>query len=622
MSDLLSLPDELLVMILDYCSTLDLIEISRVCKKLNDITCDRNLVKVCNFHFQTKIQQNLLKSFISYRPRAENVTTIDLTSCYWLTSSFINDLVSRLRQVENVLVADTALRPNHLKQLMLTLSQIKRLSWTWRQGMDDEGIEEPLQRLKFLFLCLKESKRNKTLDGVVKLVNRCTELHELWINNIDPQAFIKSGNSIQLEHLENIVLYPCPSWPLIKSQANLKQIWRSNPSVINLGEAQILSIESLLTSRWRDISHIVQLGALKIQKLCCREPFGTNIGEVLSALRDLKALHIVLPACIEANSMIVDTLHLNELSLDVKNSYQECSTRFCEVAACCRELKFIHLPAQAIVCKLKEGVEPSTSRARVSRISEELECGVETPFKKMVLSTPYVEVCEIGVLRKSPGPNTKPNNLEWDMRSLSAISQWKCLTSLTLANLPIRQGKFLQDILKDCRMLKTLKIADLGHESRCLYSNDLYSALPFSRLEDFHWTQSYVGSTSRLWTALQTIPTLQRVALCLEGESSVNEQDIYTTMEKCQSLYFLHVATCSTKVRCRLIKNNLTSRWSETRPHLCVWFGVPREYTDAAESSPIVHAGEMLQDFSRIKGFPVSSTRFLSFGKRAWAPHM
>lgn len=80
--------------------------------------------RVVDFHYQTCLNQSLIKGFVTCRPRAANVTTIDLTSCYWLTSSFIRTLIGKLTQVENVLVADTALLPNHLKQLLQTLSRV------------------------------------------------------------------------------------------------------------------------------------------------------------------------------------------------------------------------------------------------------------------------------------------------------------------------------------------------------------------------------------------------------------------------------------------------------------------------------------------------------------------
>lgn len=167
------------------------------------------------------------------------------------------------------------------------------------------------------------------------------------------------------------------------------------------------------------------------------------------------------------------------------------------------------------------------------------------------------------------------------------------------------------------------------------------------------WTQSYVGVTSKLWAALQKVSTLQRVALCLQGHSELEESDIYKTMEECKNLFFLHLATCTTKVKAKLIKRNLLARyqskicthlfrcpnltclavlesdltlliyrWSEIRPHLCLWLGTPGELPDLVETSPAIHAGEMLQEGSRIIGIPSHSLRFLSIGQRNWAPHM
>lgn len=71
MSLLLHLPDELLVMILNYCSTADHVNISQVCMKLNDITCDRKVVKCVNY---TVVSLNKFK-IVSY----ESVSTPKLS---------------------------------------------------------------------------------------------------------------------------------------------------------------------------------------------------------------------------------------------------------------------------------------------------------------------------------------------------------------------------------------------------------------------------------------------------------------------------------------------------------------------------------------------------------------
>lgn len=70
----------------------------------------------------------LLHRFLTFAPRAVNISTIDLTSCYWVTSSFILNLVSRLKQVENVLVADTPLLSKHLKQLLKILPNVSHVT--------------------------------------------------------------------------------------------------------------------------------------------------------------------------------------------------------------------------------------------------------------------------------------------------------------------------------------------------------------------------------------------------------------------------------------------------------------------------------------------------------------
>lgn len=140
--------------------------------------------------------------------------------------------------------------------------------------MDSDGLEDVLKRLEFLYLCIPESK---FLSNIVKWVNLCVELRELWvsisyvlcvkspdnlkgtlhnssycqllltkllfiviwplqINNIDCHSYMRCDKPIELQHLERIVLYPCTVWPVIVTRAELKQNWRSIPSITKSGK--------------------------------------------------------------------------------------------------------------------------------------------------------------------------------------------------------------------------------------------------------------------------------------------------------------------------------------------------------------------------------------------------
>lgn len=44
--------------------------------------------------------------------------------------------------------------------------------------MHADGIDDALKKLEFLYLCIPESKY---LNNIVKFVNKCVELRELWV---------------------------------------------------------------------------------------------------------------------------------------------------------------------------------------------------------------------------------------------------------------------------------------------------------------------------------------------------------------------------------------------------------------------------------------------------------
>lgn len=640
MAELLDLPDELLIMILGYCSTTDHVRISRVCHKLNDITCDRKAVKVVNFHYDTSLDQNLTRVFLTYGPRTENITTIDLTSCYWLTSSFIRNVISRLRQVENVLVADTALLPQHLKHLLLTLPRITRLSWTWRSGMDTRGLKGALTRLQFLYMCVIREKHMDaksvimSMNNLIKWINKCVNLKELWINRVFFMMNIGAkSHPVNLNHLERIVLYSSPSWPRITTSSKLKQLWGELPNILQLDQEQVSQIESILAHGWNEIAHIIQNGAREIERISCLDSSGPDF-KLLSQLNRLKALHLRLPKdeFLVFENLLPLSMNLIELRVQAADPNQESSSLFCEFASSFPKLKYLYLPTHALTCDLVNPItdQMDKSRKRVSRMKDDIPESVQTPFKKLVLSTPDVEVFEMGTRDKYNRQYIPkmPHYLQWDFASLSMIQNWNCLCSLTLAELPIKHGNFLLPILKCCKQLKKLKLVDLGPKTICVYSQDLYRALPHCHvLQDFYWDQSYVGCTKTLWMVLQQIPTLQRIVLRLPGISSFEVPHVCQTMEKCSSLFLVHVASCSTKVQNQAVKRLILERWSTVRPQINVWFGTPIDFKfEGGISCPMVHVGEMFEEVSctTCTGIPVhgSHKRFLSFGSREWAPHI
>lgn len=144
-------------------------------------------------------------------------------------------------------------------------------------------------------------------------------------------------NTLEMEHLEEIVLYPCPTWPCIKPKGQLKHVWHSNSSIKSIrkleawwllmfgcvyqrehlshnhhgcfheskisvlrkiqhilfaGEDQASHIESLFSFEWQNIARVIGVGSRKIERVCCLDD--TPDIKLLAELPSLKALSCVL----------------------------------------------------------------------------------------------------------------------------------------------------------------------------------------------------------------------------------------------------------------------------------------------------------------------------------------
>lgn len=168
-------------------------------------------------------------------------------------------------------------------------------------------------------------------------------------------------NPLEMEHLEEIVLYPCPTWPYIKPKGQLKHVWHSNSSIKSIrkleagwlvmfgceyqdgylshkhhdsfyegkisvlwklqiilfaAEDQASHIESLFSFEWQNIAHVIGVGSRKIERVCCLDD--TPDIKLLAVLPSLKALscvlhpNTVLPA-VSSLANLKSTFHCNSV---------------------------------------------------------------------------------------------------------------------------------------------------------------------------------------------------------------------------------------------------------------------------------------------------------------------
>jgi len=61
------------------------------------------------------------------------------------------------------------------------------------------------------------------------------------------------------------------------------------------------------------------------------------------------------------------------------------------------------------------------------------------------------------------------------------------LKRLTLANFSVKSGLFLEQILKSCDQLESLRLKELGTHEQCCYAANLITALPLAKNLKTFW---------------------------------------------------------------------------------------------------------------------------------------
>lgn len=98
--------------------------------------------------------------------------------------------------------------------------------------------------------------------------------------------------------------------------------------------------------------------------------------------------------------------------------------------------------------------------------------------------------------------------------ALHLISGWKELTTLLLAKIPIKNGKFLVEIGKQCENLETLRLEDIGPPNYFCYKNELSEMMTYCRtLKDFSIVQDNIGKVSDMFRMFSKNSKLQRLKI-------------------------------------------------------------------------------------------------------------
>ena len=185
---LLGLSDEVLVLVLSFLqSDGDLLNCSRVCRRLRKLASDKSLVRRLSFRRDVLLNKENLKFFFSIPSTCAKVVSLNLNGVYWIAPSAVQAQILKMRNLEELHVGDILFSPKQFSSLVSRLSKLTKLSltWHWVEVADVQVITSPelgsvYSQLQHLNLYLATGDRCP-LDKVTWLLALCRDLTHLSV---------------------------------------------------------------------------------------------------------------------------------------------------------------------------------------------------------------------------------------------------------------------------------------------------------------------------------------------------------------------------------------------------------------------------------------------------------
>ncbi|KAI9565505.1 hypothetical protein GHT06_009297 [Daphnia sinensis] len=131
--DILRLPSELLLLLMELLSGKDLINFSLTCSRILDVS--RNFLRLLQFEncWRTGISVGDFKAHLSLSVDPIQLTECNFNNCYWLPAIFLQNFIKKCENLEVLKISETKLNCGHLAHIFGKCKKITHLSMTLSQ---------------------------------------------------------------------------------------------------------------------------------------------------------------------------------------------------------------------------------------------------------------------------------------------------------------------------------------------------------------------------------------------------------------------------------------------------------------------------------------------------------
>ncbi|XP_052798741.1 F-box/LRR-repeat protein 18-like [Mya arenaria] len=158
-----NISDDVLLHIFLLIPRKDWYNVRRVCCRFRNVCHDKEIFRYSDFQYHRGVglSEKGLQEYI--KTGCQHIETLNLNHCYWFTSSFLQNTVSRCKKVHNLFLLDCKLTPKALSKIICSIECLKTLAITVSSLLEfsneingNQNVQNALQHLRHFVLHIRE----------------------------------------------------------------------------------------------------------------------------------------------------------------------------------------------------------------------------------------------------------------------------------------------------------------------------------------------------------------------------------------------------------------------------------------------------------------------------------
>lgn len=456
-----NLPDEIIVHILKYVNTFELVQFCETNKRFQHLLRERKLIHQINFSKVFQFSEINIVGLINTRLDPNLIRIFNINGLYWIPTADLIRVISKLNNLEELYALDTKLG---LSKNILIYTKLSKLALT----LTENNVESnTLTNLKSL--CLKIVLTDGSFN-FKQLFNEKWQLQELWVSNDRVQNYeiipyilrdlrklvIRSRCFSPFYDFSNFGLYMI--FQCYRNDSEIQLIYEKVPKV-NKTLSMFEPIENNLEESW-EILHRHN------KDLAC----GPKESKQLFLKEDIRNIEF------EELNFGYSIIHCQLKHIDAASKILLSNN--------VRKLRKLHFRTCLFQKTKKELQEPQENDLKKARYNMKTDV-IDDPFAQASKNMKKLTELEIYYCSGC-------YDIEF-LTSYYSIGAFQNLEKLTLEVPLSMDGSFLKDVLINCQKLLSLKLTITSQNEKFMFK--LFESLSHSKsLKDFrlHHVQIHI----------------------------------------------------------------------------------------------------------------------------------